>query len=93
MLASLLHRGSIDPGLLRRNLLVSGINLNALMKRRFRIGDVVLEGTVACHPCSRMEEALGPGGFNAMRGLGGLCARVVEGGYLHIGDGVLAESE
>ena len=90
VLASLLHRDRIDARLLRRNLLVSGINLNALRGRRFAIGDAILEGTVLCHPCSRMEEAFGAGGFNALRGIGGLCARVVTGGAIRRGDTVAA---
>jgi MOSC domain-containing protein YiiM len=75
---------------LRRNLVVSGLPLVALKGRRFRIGEVVLEGTDACDPCSRMEDALGPGGYNAMRGMGGLCARIVEGGRILRGDTVVA---
>ena len=75
VIAALSGHPSIDPALLRRNLVVSGIPLTALRGRRFSIGDTVLEGTVLCHPCSRMEKLLGPGGYNAMRGMGGLCAR------------------
>jgi MOSC domain-containing protein YiiM len=86
VVGALLGRGPVDPALLRRNLVVEGCNLRALQGRRFRIGDVVLEGTGECHPCSRMEEALGPGGYQAMRGHGGLNARIVEGGTLHVGD-------
>ena len=78
------------PALLRRNVVVSGIPLIALKERRFRIGDVLLEGTDECDPCSRMEDALGPGGYNAMRGHGGLCARILEGGVFRIGDRVEA---
>ncbi|MDP1910744.1 MAG: MOSC domain-containing protein, partial [Hyphomicrobium sp.] len=61
--AAMLGRDSLDAALLRRNLVVSGINLLALRNRRFHVGGVVLEGSGHCHPCSRMEEALGPGGF------------------------------
>lgn len=76
------------PAILRRNLVVSGIALVALRGQRFRVGGVLLEGTDSCDPCSRMEQALGPGGYNALRGMGGLCARVLEGGTLRIGDAV-----
>lgn len=85
---SFLGDGPIDPALLRRNIVVSGLNLLALKDKRFRIGDALLEYTGLCHPCSRMEEALGPGGYNAMRGHGGITARVIEGGLIRVGDGV-----
>lgn len=88
VLTSVLHAEAIDPRALRRNLLIRGINLNALHGRQFRVGEVVLEGTVACHPCSKMEKVLGPGGYNAMRGIGGLCARVICGGFIQVGDEV-----
>jgi len=90
VIAALSGHDAVSPALLRRNVVVSGIPLVALKGRRFRVGDVVLEGTDSCDPCSRMEEALGPGGFNAMRGMGGLCARIVEGGTFRIGDAVTA---
>jgi len=80
----------IEPALLRRNVVVSGIPLIALKDRRFRIGEVVLQGTESCDPCSRMEAALGAGGYNAMRGMGGLCARIVSGGNFGVGDEVVA---
>lgn len=88
VLASLLGREEVTPDLLRRNLVVSGINLFALRDQRFAIGEVVLEGTGACVPCSRMETNLGPGGYNAMRGHGGINARVLSDGLIRIGDAV-----
>lgn len=87
-IAALSGHASVPPALLRRNVVVSGIPLIALRDRRFRIGDVLLEGVDACDPCSRMEAALGPGGYNAMRGHGGLCARILEGGKFRVGDAV-----
>ncbi len=83
---ALLGRKAVDPALTRRNLVVSGINLLALRDTSFEIGGVVFEGTGLCEPCSRMEEVLGPGGYNAMRGHGGIVARVIAGGIIHIGD-------
>jgi MOSC domain-containing protein YiiM len=90
VIAALSGHAGVLPALLRRNVVVSGLPLIALKERRFRIGDVVLEGTGECDPCSNMEKALGPGGFNAMRNHGGLCARIVEGGVFRLGDAVVA---
>ena len=86
--ASILDCGEIDPGLLRRNIVVSGINLQALKDRRFQIGDAVMLATGNCPPCSRMEENLGAGGYNAMRNHGGITANVVSGGEIKVGDSV-----
>jgi len=86
--ARLLGRESVDPALLRRNIVVSGVNLLSLKHARFQIGEVVLEGTGPCAPCSLMEENLGPGGYSAMRGHGGITTVVVQPGTIRIGDEV-----
>jgi MOSC domain-containing protein YiiM len=88
VVAALLERENIDPALLRRNLVVSGINLLALNRARFRIGTAVLLGTGPCHPCSRLETNLGSGGYNSMRGHGGITAQVLESGIIRVGDAV-----
>ncbi len=88
VIAALCGRANVDPMLLRRNLAVSGINLLALKGQPFYIGMVLLEGSGLCEPCSRMERALGTGGYNAMRGHGGITARVLSGGEIRLGDTV-----
>jgi MOSC domain-containing protein YiiM len=84
-----LGQGPVPPAVLRRNLLVGGINLSALKDRPLRVGAAVLRITGVCAPCSRMEAALGPGGYAALRGHGGWCAEVVEPGAVALGDEVL----
>ena len=83
----------VEPEKLRRNLVVSGINLLALKDKAFYIGEALLEGSGPCHPCTRMEEALGPGGYNAVRGHGGITARVLTGGIIKVGDAVRLKVE
>lgn len=88
-IASYLGRDRVAPELLRRNVLVSGINLAAPKGRRFQVGQAVLESSGECHPCSKMETLLGDGGYNAVRGHGGITARVIEAGEVRLGDAIV----
>lgn len=92
VIASLLGLEQVAPELLRRNIVVSGLNLLTLKKQRFFIGDVECEGTGLCAPCSRMEETFGPGGYNAVRGHGGITAIVHSEGTISIGDAIRPDS-
>jgi len=76
VVAALTGQARIDAALLRRNLVVS---------------EVVLEMTGHCDPCSRMEAVLGSGGYNAMRGHGGMKARILVGGMIAVNDAVCCE--
>jgi MOSC domain-containing protein YiiM len=93
VVASILNRDEVRPEEVRRNLVISGMNLIALKDQTFRIGDAILEGTGPCVPCSRMTEVLGPGGYNAMRGHGGITVRVLQAGTIRVGDEVVPISE
>ena len=72
--------------------MVSDINLNALRHQRFTIGDTLFEAGALCHPCSRMESALGKGGVAAMLGHGGLCCRILRSGRIAVGDTVVVDA-
>lgn len=91
VIARLAHVAQVDPVGLRRNLVVSGINLLALKNAKLQVGGALLEVVGPCQPCSRMEETIGAGGYAAMRGHGGMTARVLRSGAIRIGDVVRAE--
>ena len=98
LIAAWCGRDAVAPADLRRNLVVAGLNLLAARSPftdqalRLHIGEtVVLDVTGPCAPCSKMEAVLGPGGYNALRGHGGVTARVVRGGPLRVGDAVRVE--
>lgn len=87
-IGSYLGQQPVAPEILRRNLVVSGINLGALKGREVQVGEAILRFTVICAPCSRMEEDLGKGGYSAVRGHGGWCAEVLRPGRVGLGDAV-----
>lgn len=89
VLCNILNKDEIDPSLLRRNLVTAGINLLALRHQKFQIGNAIFEGTAHCHPCSRMEKALGTGATAAMIGHGGICAKIIKSGTFKLDDLVI----
>ena len=73
---------TVTPDMLRRNIVISGINLTALRHDVLQIGTAQLKLTKLCAPCSRMEKVIGAGGYNAMRGHGGWYAEVIQPGII-----------
>ena len=92
VIASLAGLDAVPPELLRRNIVVEGLGLMAFRNARLRVGTALLRIEGPCAPCSRMEAALGHGGYNAMRGHGGVCASVIEPGFVAIDDLVRPEA-
>ncbi len=85
----------LEPVRLRRNLVIGGLNLLAMrppfrdLRLEWLIGDrATIEITGLCEPCSFMEKELGPGGYNALRGHGGVTAIIRAAGLIRVGDPV-----
>jgi len=81
---------SIDPAATRRNVLTRGIDVNELVGKRFRIGDVECEGVELCGPCAHLESMTQPGVIKAFAHRGGLNADILSDGEISIGDPVVA---
>ena len=78
-----------SPAVLRRNVVVEGVNLNQLIGQEFAIDDVHFYGAKHCAPCRWMDIALAPGALKLLRGPGGLRAQVLSDGVLRRGEAVL----
>ena len=72
----------------RRNLLTEGIDLNALVGVRFRIGEVEVEGLRLCEPCKTLQEQTGLDILPAMVGRSGLNCRILTEGVIRLDDPV-----
>lgn len=81
------HTGAVDRPLwsMRRNIMVSGVDLNELIGREFQIGGVRFYGTEECAPCQWMDRAIGEGARSFLNNRGGLRARILSDGILHKG--------
>jgi MOSC domain-containing protein YiiM len=82
---------AIPAGASRRQIVTRGVALNPTVGQRLRVGEVLLEVTSFCDPCVKMEDKIGPGARAALTGRGGVCARVLAGGILRVGDTVVVE--
>jgi MOSC domain-containing protein YiiM len=83
------HDIDVLPIMLRRNLVTRGVPLRQLIGRRFRVGQVVLEGTELCEPCQYIADRVGYPLVQLLLHRGGIRAAIVEGGELLVGDEIV----
>ena len=84
------HGISLEPAATRRNVLTRGIDLNALVGKRFRVGSVECEGVELCEPCQTLESMTQPGVIKGLVHRGGLNAHILNDGEISVGDAVVA---
>jgi len=78
-----------SPGAVRRNVVVSGVELNDLIGEEFSIQGVRLRGTAHCKPCYWLDQAIAPGAEKFLEGNGGLRAQILSDGVIAVGDAQL----
>ena len=82
---------SIEPRESRRNVVTRGIDVNALVGKRFRVGDVECHGVELCEPCADLQAMTQPGIIKGLAHRGGLNADILSDGQISVGDVVVAE--
>jgi MOSC domain-containing protein YiiM len=85
------HGIAIEPRESRRNVVTRGIDVNALVGKRFRIGEVQCEGVELCEPCTTLEGMTKPGVIKGLVHRGGLNADILSDGAINVGDAVVAD--
>jgi MOSC domain-containing protein YiiM len=87
------HHPDLCPSAFRRNVIVKGLDLNSLIGKEFSINGVRLSGSEECKPCYWMDEAVGKGIEDFLKGRGGLRCRILSNGSLSLGRQMLTVHE
>ena len=75
----------------RRNIITRGIRLKDLRRKRFRIGEAMLQNDRPRPPCRHVQDMSEPGMTRALKNRGGICARVVQAGSIRVQDAIETE--
>jgi len=81
----------LTPAETRRNVVTRGVDVNALVGKRFRIGSVECVGVELCEPCAHLQSLTKPGVLAGLVHRAGLNADVVTDGEIAVGDSVTIE--
>jgi MOSC domain-containing protein YiiM len=84
------HGISFEPRESRRNVVTRGIDVNELVGKTFRIGDVECRGIELCEPCTGLQAMTKPGIIKGLAHRGGLNADILGDGEISVGDAVVA---
>lgn len=87
--AEVLEEVGLAPADARRNVVTRGVSLEALIGKRFRVGEVECYGDRTCEPCAHLERLTRPGVLKALTHRGGLRADITRGGEIAVGDVVV----
>ena len=79
----------LQPGESRRQLTVRGVDVNALVGKRFRVGEVECLGVELCEPCAHLEKMTRPGIIKDLAHRAGINADVLVGGVIRVGDEIV----
>ena len=85
------HGISIEPRESRRNVVTRGVDVNDLVGKRFRVGDVECRGVELCEPCADLQAMTKPGVIKGLLHRGGLNADILSDGAINVGDAVVAD--
>ncbi len=86
------HGISLEAAATRRNVVTRGIDVNALVGKRFRVGEVECEGVELCEPCTHLQSMTQPGVIKGLTHRGGLNADILSDGEISVGDVVVADA-
>ena len=86
------HGISLEAAATRRNVVTRGIDVNALVGKRFRVGEVECVGVELCEPCEHLQSMTQPGVIKGLVHRGGLNADILGDGEISIGDAVVADA-
>jgi MOSC domain-containing protein YiiM len=84
------HGISIEPRESRRNVVTRGVDVNDLVGKRFRVGDVECRGVELCEPCAHLQAMTKPGVIKGLLHRGGLNADILHDGAINVGDAIVA---
>ena len=75
----------LDPADTRRNIIVRGLDIDAMRGEDFSLGGIMFRAHRPANPCAWMDVALAPGAFRGLRGHGGMRCEPLTSGTLRLG--------